>query len=146
MYRTDPHNGHTKLDIRHPAHMDHGGGAQVWRLSWNVTGTVLASSGDDGCVCLWKGTCGGRMCVERYRHYLAVEYANTGGHYLAVEDVNTGGHYLAVEDVNTGGHYLAVEDVVIIMQRCRLNKDKVQYFLLYLLHALFLDDNDIQIS
>lgn len=51
---TDPHNGHSKLDIRHPAHFDHGGGAQVWRLSWNVTGTVLASSGDDGCVCLWK--------------------------------------------------------------------------------------------
>ena len=28
---------------------------QVWRLSWNVTGTVLCSSGDDGCVRLWKG-------------------------------------------------------------------------------------------
>ena len=28
---------------------------QVWRLSWNVTGTILASSGDDGCVRLWKG-------------------------------------------------------------------------------------------
>ena len=52
---TDAHGGHTKLDLRHPAHLDHGGGAQVWRLSWNVTGTVLASSGDDGCVYLWKG-------------------------------------------------------------------------------------------
>lgn len=29
---------------------------QVWRVSWNVTGTVLASSGDDGRVRLWKGT------------------------------------------------------------------------------------------
>ena len=28
---------------------------QVWRLSWNVFGTVLASSGDDGKVKLWKG-------------------------------------------------------------------------------------------
>lgn len=28
---------------------------QVWRVSWNVTGTVLSSSGDDGCVRLWKG-------------------------------------------------------------------------------------------
>jgi len=28
---------------------------QVWRVAWNVTGTVLASSGDDGCVRLWKG-------------------------------------------------------------------------------------------
>lgn len=28
--------------------------SQVWRLSWNVTGTILCSSGDDGCVRLWK--------------------------------------------------------------------------------------------
>lgn len=31
---------------------DHG--CDVWRLQWNVTGTVLASSGDDGAVRLWK--------------------------------------------------------------------------------------------
>jgi len=29
--------------------------AQVWRVSWNITGTILASSGDDGTVRLWKG-------------------------------------------------------------------------------------------
>lgn len=30
------------------------GGAEVWRCAWNVTGTVLASSGDRGVVQLWK--------------------------------------------------------------------------------------------
>ncbi|CAG8570258.1 6936_t:CDS:2 [Paraglomus occultum] len=31
---------------------DHG--AEVWRVEWNITGTILASSGDDGKVRLWK--------------------------------------------------------------------------------------------
>lgn len=29
--------------------------AEVWRVSWNVTGTVLSSSGDDGKVRLYRG-------------------------------------------------------------------------------------------
>ncbi|ESN94752.1 hypothetical protein HELRODRAFT_187446 [Helobdella robusta] len=29
--------------------------SQIWRLAWNLTGTVLASSADDGTVKLWKG-------------------------------------------------------------------------------------------
>ena len=46
--------GHTKLEVRHPAQLDHQG-IQVWRAEWNVTGTTLATAADDGCVRLWKG-------------------------------------------------------------------------------------------
>jgi nucleoporin SEH1 len=28
----------------------------IWRIDWNVTGTVLASSGEEGVVRLWKST------------------------------------------------------------------------------------------
>jgi WD40 repeat protein len=43
----------TKLDVRTPGQFeDHG--AQVWRVAWNATGTVLSSSGEDGRVHLWK--------------------------------------------------------------------------------------------
>eukprot|EP01104_Vermistella_antarctica_P014333 TRINITY_DN4486_c0_g1_i1.p2 TRINITY_DN4486_c0_g1~~TRINITY_DN4486_c0_g1_i1.p2 ORF type:complete len:312 (-),score=47.11 TRINITY_DN4486_c0_g1_i1:1096-2031(-) len=28
--------------------------SEVWRVEWNITGTILASSGDDGAVRLWK--------------------------------------------------------------------------------------------
>ncbi|XP_064610421.1 LOW QUALITY PROTEIN: nucleoporin SEH1-like [Liolophura sinensis] len=45
--------GVTKLSINRVAQFDDHG-SQVWRISWNVTGTVLASSGDDGMVRLWK--------------------------------------------------------------------------------------------
>ena len=31
---------------------DHG--STVWRVCWNVTGTILATAGDDGQVRLWK--------------------------------------------------------------------------------------------
>jgi len=34
--------------------------AEVWRVNWNVTGTILASSGDDGMVRLFKATYGGQ--------------------------------------------------------------------------------------
>ncbi|KAK9768643.1 epoxide hydrolase, soluble (sEH) [Basidiobolus ranarum] len=32
--------------------------AEVWKVEWNVTGTILSSSGDDGKVRLWKATFG----------------------------------------------------------------------------------------
>jgi nucleoporin SEH1 len=33
---------------------DHKG--EVWRVSWNLTGTILASAGDDGKVRFWKSS------------------------------------------------------------------------------------------
>ncbi|XP_067402161.1 centrosomal protein of 192 kDa [Emydura macquarii macquarii] len=45
--------GLTKFEIQIVAQFDNHN-SQVWRVSWNITGTVLASSGDDGCVRLWK--------------------------------------------------------------------------------------------
>lgn len=35
-------------------HADHQG--EVWSVSWNLTGTILSSSGDDGKVRLWKAS------------------------------------------------------------------------------------------
>ncbi|CAH8664586.1 unnamed protein product [Schistosoma margrebowiei] len=40
-------------EIRMMARFDHHEG-RVWHVSWNVTGSLLASSGDDGCVRLWQ--------------------------------------------------------------------------------------------
>ncbi|XP_074644781.1 nucleoporin SEH1-like [Tubulanus polymorphus] len=43
----------TKFEIRQAAQFEEHN-SQVWRIGWNITGTILASSGDDGCVRLWK--------------------------------------------------------------------------------------------
>ena len=38
----------------------------MWRCAWNVTGTVLASSGDGGMVQLWKSDFNGNWkCVSQ---------------------------------------------------------------------------------
>jgi WD40 repeat protein len=42
-----------KYEVKQVAHFEEHG-AQVWRVAWNITGTILASSGDDGSVRLWK--------------------------------------------------------------------------------------------
>ena len=44
-----------EFDIELAADLDDHG-AEVWKVSWNVTGTILASSGDDGRVRLWKAS------------------------------------------------------------------------------------------
>ncbi|KAM9415983.1 nucleoporin SEH1 isoform 4-T17 [Salvelinus alpinus] len=46
-------SGPTKLQVQILAQFDNHN-SQVWRVSWNITSTLLASSGDDGCVRLWK--------------------------------------------------------------------------------------------
>jgi hypothetical protein len=39
-------------------------GSDIWRLAWNVTGTVLAASGDNGVVQVWKTDFSGNFkCV-----------------------------------------------------------------------------------
>lgn len=49
---TEP-TGNNRLQIQTAAQFaDHY--CQVWRVCWNITGTMLASSGDDGCVRIWR--------------------------------------------------------------------------------------------
>ncbi|XP_063241377.1 nucleoporin SEH1 isoform X2 [Bacillus rossius redtenbacheri] len=50
---TEAQSGLPKLDVEVAAHFDDHYNT-VWRVCWNITGTILASSGDDGCVRLWK--------------------------------------------------------------------------------------------
>lgn len=56
-HRKDPaatSTGNTnKFDIRLMGMFDQHE-SQVWRVSWNVMGTILVSSGADGCVRMWK--------------------------------------------------------------------------------------------
>lgn len=44
--------------------------AEVWRVEWNITGTILSSSGDDGKVRLWKG----KQRAGAQRHNRAYEW------------------------------------------------------------------------
>jgi nucleoporin SEH1 len=48
----------------------------VNRVEWNITGTMLASTGNDGKVRIWKSTLGG---VWRPSGYVSVEAAEQDG-------------------------------------------------------------------
>ena len=45
--------GGSRFDIKQAGQFEEHS-SSVWRVCWNITGTILASSGDDGCVKLWK--------------------------------------------------------------------------------------------
>lgn len=47
---------------------------EVWRVSWNITGTLLASTGDDGCTMLWKCN-----VLGDWHHVLKVNSMPPGG-------------------------------------------------------------------
>jgi WD40 repeat protein len=49
-------SGLTRFDVHTVAQFEEHY-STVWRVCWNITGTILASSGDDGFVRLWKGKC-----------------------------------------------------------------------------------------
>ncbi|XP_070768064.1 nucleoporin SEH1 [Enoplosus armatus] len=53
MRKESTSTGPTKFEVQIVAQFDNHN-SQVWRVSWNITSTLLASSGDDGCVRLWK--------------------------------------------------------------------------------------------
>ncbi|XP_066142823.1 nucleoporin SEH1 [Euwallacea fornicatus] len=46
-------SGLTKLELQTVAQFDEHG-STVWRVCWNITGSVLCSSGDDGCVRMFR--------------------------------------------------------------------------------------------
>ncbi|XP_076449849.1 nucleoporin SEH1-like [Babylonia areolata] len=65
--RKDPtasSTGLSKFEIR-VVGMYNNHDSQVWRVSWNVTGTILVSSGADGCVRIWKANyLGSWSCIS----------------------------------------------------------------------------------
>ncbi|GMF09580.1 unnamed protein product [Phytophthora lilii] len=55
---------HLQADVEEVARKHHHD-SEVWRVEWNVTGTMLASSGDDGTVRMWKSDFEGNWaCVN----------------------------------------------------------------------------------
>lgn len=67
---------------------DHG--STVWRVCWNMTGTILASSGDDGCVRLWKANyLDIWRCISTLRGESVENVSDTGGSGNASQQTGT---------------------------------------------------------
>lgn len=67
-----------KYQVRLAGHYnDHG--STVWRVCWNVTGTILASSGDDGQVRLWKAN-----YMDDWKCVAVLKGDGQGGHSLPI--------------------------------------------------------------
>jgi len=57
--------------------------AEVWRVDWNITGTILASSGDDGNVRMWKANLAGEW-KPLYVIHGEEEEANNNNNNIAI--------------------------------------------------------------
>ncbi|KAF1320992.1 Nucleoporin-like protein, partial [Globisporangium splendens] len=56
--------GHLQCNVEEVA-MKHHHDSEVWRVEWNIAGTMLASSGDDGTVRMWKSDFEGNwVCIN----------------------------------------------------------------------------------
>ncbi|XP_053201540.1 nucleoporin SEH1-A-like [Panonychus citri] len=85
-----------KFEIKQVAQFNEHG-AQVWRVSWNITGTILASSGDDGSVRLWKANyLDNWKCVTELKSHSNQSFhgvsSNQGDRSGTSEGKNTKGH------------------------------------------------------
>jgi len=95
----DNMSGSTKLKARTVAHcVEHG--STVWRVAWNVTGTILASSGDDGRVRLWKGNyMGNWKCISTMKGdgtHVSLDHGAMSGTTHGANSPTAGGTYSGV--------------------------------------------------
>lgn len=64
VWKAKMQEGHLTCEVEEIAMMHHHD-SEVWRVEWNITGTMLASSGDDGTVRMWKSDFEGNWaCVN----------------------------------------------------------------------------------
>uniref|UniRef100_A0A672NE84 Nucleoporin seh1-like n=1 Tax=Sinocyclocheilus grahami TaxID=75366 RepID=A0A672NE84_SINGR len=99
-------SGPTKFEVQVMAQFD-SHNSQVWRVSWNITSTLLASSGDDGCVRLWKANymdnwkCTGILRGDG-------SPVNGSGHAAALSAVGVPGAAQMLVGATSAGRYVTV--------------------------------------